>query len=174
MRDHEAGRTTDHPPGGAFSDRPRGFLKFFFKMPLFLHKVGIVWWIEKFTGAQWMLITTTGRKSGKPRQVIVDVVDYDKETNTFYVEAAYGHRADWVRNIQANPDFRAQVGKRKFAARAEFLPSEIAEEKLVVLVRKAPKYARAVMAMAGLKYRDEAELRALARNMVMLAIRSQG
>ncbi len=161
-------------PQGAFKGRPRGLLKFFFKMPLFLHKVGIVWWIEKFSGAQWMLITTTGRKSGKPRQVMVDVVDYDKEADIFYIEAAYGRRADWVRNIQANPDFRAQVGRRKFTARAEFLPPEVAEEKLVMLVRKVPKYARAVMAMAGLKYSNEAELRALAHNMLMLAVKPQG
>jgi deazaflavin-dependent oxidoreductase (nitroreductase family) len=120
-----------------------------------------------------MLITTTGRKTGKPRQVMVDVVDYDKEADTYYVEAAYGRRADWVCNIQANPDFRGQVGQRKFAARAEFLPPEAAEEKLILLVRKVPKYARAVMAMAGLKYQNEAELRALARNMVMLAVKPQ-
>jgi len=160
-------------PQGAFKGKPRGLLKLFFKIPLYLHKAGIVWWIEKFTGAQWMLITTIGRKTGKPRQVMVDVVDYDKETDIFYVEAAYGRRADWVRNIQATPGFHAQVGRRKFAARAEFLPPVIAEEKLVALVHRVPEYARAVMTMAGLKYKNEAELRLLARDMVMLAIKPQ-
>ncbi len=159
---------------GIFQGRPRGFLKFFFKFPLILHRLGLVWWIEKFSGAQWMLITTTGRKSGKPRQVMVDVVDYDKEADTFFVEAAYGQRADWVRNIQVNPDFRAQVGRRKFPARAEFLPPEIAEEKMIALMRRAPRYAKAVMALGGLKYKDEAELRALSRKMLLLAIKPQG
>jgi deazaflavin-dependent oxidoreductase (nitroreductase family) len=157
-------------PHGAFRGRPRGLLKFFFKVPLFLHRIGLVWWIEKFTGAQWMLVTTTGRKSGKPRQVMVDVVDYDSQTDTYYIEAAYGRRADWVRNIEANPDFRARVGKRKFAARAEFLPPEMAEEKLILLVRRVPKYARAVMKMAGMTYQNEAELRQIGRNMLMLAV----
>lgn len=160
-------------PQGAFKGRPRGLLKLFFKMPLYLHKFGLVRWIEKFSGAQWMLITTTGRKSGKPRQVMVDVVDYDKEADTFFVEAAYGQRSDWVRNIQANPDFRAQVGRRKFPARAGFLPLEIAEEKMIALMRRAPRYAKAVMALGGLKFNDEAELRALSSKMLMVAIKPQ-
>lgn len=157
-------------PQGAFKGRPRGLLKLFFKTPVLLHKFGIVWWIEKFTGAQWLLITTTGRKSGKSRQVMVDMVDYDKATDTYYVEAAYGARADWVRNIQVNPDFRAQVGRRKFPARAEFLPPEIAEEKMIALMRRAPRYAKAVMVLGGLKFNDEAELRALSRKMLLIAI----
>lgn len=160
-------------PQGAFKGRPRGLLKLFFKMPLYLHKFGLVRWIEKFSGAQWMLITTTGRKSGKPRQVMVDVVDYDKEADTFFVEAAYGQRSDWVRNIQANPNFRAQVGRRKFPARAGFFPPEIAEEKMIALMRRAPRYAKAVMALGGLKFNDEAELRALSSKMLMVAIKPQ-
>jgi len=160
-------------PQGAFKGRPRGLLKLFFKMPLYLHKVGIVWWIEKFTGAQWMLITTTGRKTGKPRQVMVDVMKYDKETDTYYVEAAYGARADWVRNIKANPVFHAQVGRRKFAARAAELPAEQAEEMLVAFYRSAPKYARAVMSLGGLKVKDETELRQMARKLMLLAVKPE-
>jgi len=129
----------------------------FFKTPVFLHKLGIVWWIEKFTGAQWMLITTTGRKSGKPRQVLVDVMKYDKETNTYYVEAAYGARADWVRNIHTNPVFQAQVGRRKFAARAVVLSPEETGKKIVDFYRRRPAYTKAVTAMIGLKFKDETE-----------------
>ncbi len=160
-------------PQGAFKGRPRGLLKLFFKMPLYLHKLGIVWWIEKFTGAQWMLITTTGRKSGKPRQVMVDVMKHDKETDAYYVEAAYGARADWVRNIKANPIFHGQVGRRKFPARAIELTPDQGEEVLVAFYRSVPKYARAVMSLGGLKVKDEAELRQMARNSMLLAIKPQ-
>ena len=159
-------------PQGAFKGRPRGLLKLFFKTPVFLHKLGIVWWIEKFTGAQWMLITTTGRKSGKPKQVMVDVMKYDKETDTYYVQAAYGARADWVRNIQANPVFHGQVGRRKFEARAVELTAGEGEEMLVAFYRNVPKYARTVMSLGGLKVKDEAELHQLARQM-LLAIKPQ-
>ncbi|MBU4224376.1 MAG: nitroreductase family deazaflavin-dependent oxidoreductase [Chloroflexi bacterium] len=165
--------TTEPVAEGIFKGRPRGLLKLFFKMPLYLHQIGIVWWIEKFTGAQWILITTTGRKSGKPRQVMVDVMKYDKETDTYYVEAAYGHRADWVRNIKANPVFHGQVGRRKFEARAVELTAGEGEEMLVAFYRNVPKYARAVMSLGGLKVKDEAELRALTRKMLVVAIKPQ-
>jgi len=153
--------------------KPRGLLRLFFKAPVLLHKFGIVWWIEKFTGAQWMLITTTGRKSGKPRQVMVDVMKYDKESDTYYVEAAYGARADWVRNIRVNPLFHAQVGRRKFAARASELTADQGEELLVAFYHSAPQYARAVMALGGLKVKDEVELRQLSRGLMLLAIKPQ-
>ena len=104
-----------------------------------------------------MLITTTGRKSGKPRQVLVDVMKYDKETNTYYVEAAYGARADWVRNIHTNPVFQAQVGRRKFAARAVVLSPEETGKKIVDFYRRRPAYTKAVTAMIGLKFKDETE-----------------
>ena len=161
-------------PQGVFKGRPRGLLKLFFKTPVFLHKLGIVWWIEKFTGAQWMLITTTGRKTGVPRQAIVDVMKYDKEADTYYIEAAYGARADWVRNIRAHPIFHGQVGRRRFEAHAVELTPDQGEEMLVAFYRSAPKYARAVMSLGGLKVKDETELRQMARNLMLLAIKPQG
>jgi hypothetical protein len=75
----------------AFDKRPDRLLKFFFKVPVWLHKMGFGGW-EQLVGAQWMFITTTGRKTGKPRDAMVDVMDYDKATDTYYIEAAYGAR----------------------------------------------------------------------------------
>ena len=157
-------------PQGAFKGRPRGLLKLFFKTPVLLHKFGIVWWSEKFSGAQWMLITTTGRKSGKPRQVMVDVMKHDKETDTYYGEAAYGARADWVRNIRANPVFHGQVGRRKFEARAAVLSPEETGKKMVDFYRSRPAYTKAVTAVIGLKFKDETELKQMSRGMMLMEV----
>jgi len=67
--------------------------------------------------------------------------------------------------------FHAQVGRRKFAARAESLPPEEAEERMVRYLERVPRYARAVMSLGGLKANTEAEIRALARQMLMFAIK---
>ncbi|KAA0275411.1 MAG: DUF385 domain-containing protein, partial [Chloroflexi bacterium] len=91
--------------------RPNALLKFFFKIPLFMHKIGLGGW-EKTIGAEWMLISTIGRKTGKRREAMVDVMDYDQAADTYYIEAAYGSRADWLKNIKVNPVFGAQVGRR--------------------------------------------------------------
>lgn len=121
-------------------------------------------------GAQWMRITTTGRKSGKPRDVMVDVMAYEQATDTYYIEAAYGVHADWYRNIQARPVFEARVGRRKFMARANIFTAENAGEMLVRFYRQKPAYTRSVMAVAGMKFTNEDELRALGGNLLLLTV----
>jgi hypothetical protein len=97
-------------------------------------------------------------------------MDYDKASDTYYIEAAYGARADWYKNIQANPIFEAKVGRRKFNARAGALTTEGASEMLVQFYRSKPAYTRSVMAMAGMKFKDEDELRSMGRNLTLLAV----
>ena len=154
----------------AFGKPPSGLLKFFFKVPLYVHKMGLGGW-EKLIGAEWMLIATTGRKTGKRREAMVDVMDYDKSTDTYYIEAAYGARADWwYKNIQSHPVFEAQVGRRKFHARAAPLSSADTGEMLVQFFRRKPAYTRSVMAMVGMKFKDEDELRTLGSTLTLLAV----
>jgi deazaflavin-dependent oxidoreductase (nitroreductase family) len=153
----------------AFGKRPGPFLKFFFKFPVWLHKIGFGGW-ERMIGAQWMLITTIGRKSGKRRETMVDVMDYDQGTDTYYIEVAYGNKSDWYRNIQANPIFEAKVGRCKFRACATELSSEITGEMLVKFYREKPAYTRSVMMMVGMKFNGEDELREIAKRLKLLAI----
>ena len=52
------------------------------------------------------LLETTGRRTGKPRRTpVCDGLDGE----TFWLVAQRGHRADWVRNIQADPRVRVRV-----------------------------------------------------------------
>ncbi len=152
--------------------RPTPLQKYFFKIPLFMHKLGFGGW-ERLIGAQWMLIATTGRKTGKRRETLVDVMDYNPTTDTYYIEAAYGSHADWFKNIQANPLFNAQVGRRKFIAQAEILNEGDTGEILVQFFRRKPAYTRSVMAMVGMKFKDEDELRVLGKNLTLLAVKPQ-
>lgn len=149
--------------------RPGKFLKFFFKVPVWMYKIGFGGF-ERWFGAQWMLITHIGRKSGKRYDSMVDVMDYDKATDTYYIEAAYGTRADWYRNIQANPIFKVKVGRRKFEARAEALSTEGSADMLVKFYREKPAYTRSVMAMVGMKFNGEEDLRAMASKLMLLAV----
>ena len=156
----------------AFDKRPSLLLRFFFKVPVWLHKMGLAGW-ERLVGAQWMLITTIGRKTGRRRDAMVDVMDYDKATDTYYIEAAYGARADWYKNMQSNPIFEAQVGRRKFKARAGALSTEGAGDMLVQFYRNKPAYTRSVMAMAGMKFKDEDDLRVIGKNLTLLAVKPE-
>lgn len=55
------------------------------------------------------LLETTGRRTGQPRHTpICDGLDSD----TFWLVAQRGHRADWIQNIQANPRVRVKMRTR--------------------------------------------------------------
>jgi deazaflavin-dependent oxidoreductase (nitroreductase family) len=57
----------------------------------------------------YVLLETTGRRSGEPRQVPVGKA---LQGDALWVVAEHGLRSGYVRNIQANPRVRVRVGRR--------------------------------------------------------------
>jgi len=49
---------------------------------------------------EFLYLTTTGRKSGLPREIEIWFVAYD---DCYYLCSEGRERADWVQNIQCNP-----------------------------------------------------------------------
>ncbi len=73
-----------------------------------------------------LLLTTTGRRSGKKR---VTPLQYEEVNGDVYLGAARGLKADWVRNIQADPQVEVRLKSRQFCGTAEVVtdPSRIAD-----------------------------------------------
>ncbi len=73
-----------------------------------------------------LLLETTGRRSGKKR---VTPLQYEKIGDDYYVGAARGTKADWVRNIQSYPQVEVRVGAKQFHGMAEVVtdPSRFAD-----------------------------------------------
>ena len=94
-------------------DNPGPVFKWLFKVPIFFYKIGL-----PLFGNFVLLLTTTGRKSGKPRHT---PLEYRREQDTGHVivMAGWGGNTDWRRNLQANPCVRVQIGWHKFEALAE-------------------------------------------------------
>ena len=89
-------------------------------------------------GRRFLLLIHTGRKTGLPRQTVIEVVSHDEVTGTYYVAAAWRDRSDWYRNIQQDPAVSVQVRNQKFDARAEQIPVSEGEEKLWDYAQKHP------------------------------------
>jgi deazaflavin-dependent oxidoreductase (nitroreductase family) len=151
---------------------PRGWLKVFFKIPVVLARLGFTGW-ERLIGVEWMLLTTIGRKSGKKRYSMVDVLVYEKESDTYFIEVGFGKRSDWYRNIQASPVFEGQVGRRRFRATAEELPSERTADVMLDFIHRRPKYAESVLKMVNITFTNEEDLRRMASQWVLLAVHPQ-
>jgi deazaflavin-dependent oxidoreductase (nitroreductase family) len=67
----------------------------------------------KLAGQKMLLLTTTGRRTGKPRTVPLLYVD-DGEA-MIVIGSNWGGRRhpDWYRNLTANPEARVQAGARR-------------------------------------------------------------
>ncbi len=50
--------------------------------------------------AGWVLLTTTGRRTGLPRETLLPCVRSD---NHIYLISTYGWQSDWIRNLRKNP-----------------------------------------------------------------------
>ena len=69
----------------------------------------------------WSLLETRGRKTGLPRRT---PVGNGLQGQTFWLVAAHGRRAGYVRNIVAEPRVRVYVGHRWRAGTAHLLPDD--------------------------------------------------
>ena len=79
--------------------KPKGLLKWTFRLPLYLYR----WHLGWLLGHRFLMLTHLGRKSGRRRQTVLEVVHYDFKTKECIVIAGYGAQSDWYRNIQAHP-----------------------------------------------------------------------
>jgi deazaflavin-dependent oxidoreductase (nitroreductase family) len=149
-------------------------MRWLFGVPLFLQRVGLGGW-ERILGIRFIKIISKGRRTGRSHPVLVDILEHDLVSNIYYVQSAYGERADWVKNIKANPVFEAQVGWKRFFASAERIPQSQAAEILFRYVDNHKRYAKTMMRAIGVDLdaftRDE--LRYRLEDELVLAIKPQ-
>jgi deazaflavin-dependent oxidoreductase (nitroreductase family) len=81
-----------------------------------------------------VLLTTMGRKSGRPRTTPVTLVDLDGER---WLVSSYGE-VGWVHNVRASPHVVLRWGKRAESFRAEPVDAARAGRVLKVYVRRVP------------------------------------
>ena len=70
---------------------------------------------------QFLYITTTGRTTGKPREIEIWFVEAD---GRLYVLAEHGYKAQWVQNILANPRVQVRVGDQQWNGLGRILDAE--------------------------------------------------
>jgi deazaflavin-dependent oxidoreductase (nitroreductase family) len=66
-----------------------------------------------------MLLTTRGRKTGRPRTGGVSFMPI--EDGRYIVFSGWGTTSNWYRNIRANPDVIVTVGRRRMRAKARLV-----------------------------------------------------
>jgi deazaflavin-dependent oxidoreductase (nitroreductase family) len=144
---------------------PNLILRILFRLPLVLYRIGL----GNLMGMQ-ILLTTKGRRTGRPHKVAVDIIKQDKTKDTYYINAAFGPRSDWVLNLRVTPIVEAQICQRKLTVQTTVLPLGEAEEILVDFTRRHPRYVRIMMRVVGIRLGwSEDDVRALAPKMPVIA-----
>jgi deazaflavin-dependent oxidoreductase (nitroreductase family) len=152
-------------------DAPTGLSRLMFRFPILFYRIGL----GGLFGKRFVLITHTGRKSGKPRQVLLEVIRHDPDTGTVYVIGAYGEKADWVRNVKKTSSIQAQLGWEGYDAKAEFLDEEGRIEVFLDYARRHPRMAVSFPGMVGYELDgSEEDYAAFAREAVIVGIVRKG
>ncbi|MFC8733105.1 nitroreductase family deazaflavin-dependent oxidoreductase [Luteimicrobium sp. NPDC057192] len=90
-------------------------------------------------GGRLMMLTHRGRRSGQRRYVVLEVVDRPSR-DVVVIASGFGERAQWYRNLEADPRCLVSVGVRVNApAVARLLPDDASA---AALERYAARYPR--------------------------------
>lgn len=76
----------------------------------------------------WVLLTTRGRKTGLPREVLLPCA---RDGDRVLVISTYARRSAWIRNIEACADVKVTARGRTFDGRAEIVDDLARKEELV-------------------------------------------
>jgi deazaflavin-dependent oxidoreductase (nitroreductase family) len=66
----------------------------------------------------YLYLTTTGRRSGLPREIEIWFTQRD---GRYYLISEHSHRSQWVQNILVNPLVRWRIGENSLAGRARLI-----------------------------------------------------
>jgi len=138
--------------------------RWFMRMPELLFHLHLARFIP------WVMVVTIGRRSGKPRPVVLDVAR--RGERDLWVIAADGLEARWVKNLLACPTCMVTHRGRRFVARAtvgEVDPGDLAVE----VYRDRPIYLKAVYLALGKRIHSEADARRLTAGAVAVHLAEQ-
>lgn len=125
--------------------RPTGWRRWAFRLPLVFYR----WRLGGLLGGRFVLLTHTGRVSGVPRQVVLEVVERDEASGEVSVASGFGPRADWYLNVLAHPEVTFQVGRRAHDGVAQPLGTEQGAELMARYAPRHPQAARRLCAFMG-------------------------
>ncbi|MCX4740936.1 nitroreductase family deazaflavin-dependent oxidoreductase [Streptomyces antibioticus] len=124
---------------------PTGWRRLAARLPIALFRAGL----GPLFGKRLLLLHHTGRVTGLDRHVVLEVVRHEPSEASWTVAAGFGPKADWYRNLRAQPKTVVQFGNRHHAVTAHFLTAEECGEEMARYARKHPRAAPRLCAFMG-------------------------
>ena len=147
---------------------PTGLSRLFYRSPIWLYRWGLGWLL----GKRFLLINHVGRKSGLPRQAVVEVLAYDREQNAHYVAAGFGLTSQWYQNLLVTPEVTIVIGRQQLAVTAVPLTPPEAGAAILDYARRHPTAIKNLARMVGYEVDGtEADYQALGEQGLIPVIR---
>ncbi len=148
--------------------KPSGLSRALFRFPIWLYRIGLGWLL----GQRMLHLSHTGRKSGLPREVVLEVVRYWAASNTYVVASAWGERADWYQNLRQVPEVWIRVGRLSSAALATPLSTEESERALLEYAADHPIALRCLSSFMGFESpQNDDDVRKIGRQLPMVGLK---
>jgi deazaflavin-dependent oxidoreductase (nitroreductase family) len=122
------------PQTGIRISHPKGLMRLALRAPILFYRVHLGFLL----GKRFVHLEHGGRRTGKLRRVVIEVVDYDAQKRSVVVVAAWGEKADWYENILADPHVTITLGSKRYRAIARTLSKDDAKAHLQVYARRHP------------------------------------
>lgn len=84
-------------------------------------------WLARWTNEPFLYLTTIGRRTGRPHRIEIWFAARD---GRLYLRAGGRERADWVRNLQANPRVTVELRGETHVGMAHVLEAGTPEDQL--------------------------------------------
>ena len=121
-----------------------------------------------------VMIVTTGRRTGRPRRVVLDVARDDGRT--LWVLAGDGYQARWLKNLLADPRCEIRHRGRRYAALATVTApdatreaGDLAGDLAVEIYRRRRFYTTVMYLLIGERIHGEKDVRRLSAGTVPVA-----
>ena len=143
-----------------------------FRLPVYLYR----WHGGWLLGHRFLLLIHRGRRTGRRHETVLEVMRYRGPAREAVVMSGFGHAANWLRNIEAQPALEVVVGRKRFVPVHRILGEDEAAEVLGDYERRnrlvAPIVRRVLSRLVGWTYdgTDEARHR-LVRDIPVIAFR---
>lgn len=141
----------------------------FLRLPIWLYRAHLGWLL----GGRFLLLTHTGRASGKVRRTVLEVIRHNAETGEYIVCSGWGEGSDWYRNIIKTPDVTIAVGRARFAAMAIHLSEAEGEQIFLAYAQLHPRAFRSLTRILLNQHAESTEelCRQMARTVPVVAFR---
>jgi len=151
---------------------PNAALRRVFRAPVYLYRWKCGWLL----GHRFLLLIHLGRRTGRRRHTVLEVMEYRREGPEAVVMSAFGRNADWLRNIEATPNPKVVIGSQSFIATHRFLDEEEAVQAIAGYEQRnwviAPIIRWVLSRFLGWQYRGSAsDRRRLVKQLPLIAVR---